>query len=165
MSYNRGQSQFGRGNIWAMIRQLVDAQGPVNPSDQTGAGGYQLVKATYDFDVDGGAVGTIELEASPLIPADAIIMGGLIDGITLPTSGGAATIAVGFGTGAQVASLKAATAIASYTADGLISIIPVWTAATAVRVAAETKISVTVATAALTAGKFAINIVYHMGGE
>jgi hypothetical protein len=165
MSYNTGQSQFGRGNIWAMIKKLVEGQASINASDQAGAGGYQLAKATYDFSVDGGAVGAIELASSIVIPANAIIMGGLIDGITLPTSGGAATIAVGLGTGAQAAALKAATAIASYTAGGLISIVPVWTAATAVKVTVDSKISITVATAALTVGKFAINIVYHMAGE
>jgi hypothetical protein len=165
MSYNRGQGQFGRGNIWTMIRQLTDAQGSINPSMQSGAGGLQTAKATYDFAVDGGAVGTITLKNSPVIPAGAIILGGIEHGITLPTSGGAATIAIGFGSGAQSALLKAATAIASYVAGVPRELIPKWTSATIFKVTTEGKITITVATAALTAGKFDIHIVYVMGGE
>ncbi len=165
MSYNKGQSQFGRGNIWGMLKQLVEAQGANNPSDQFGAGGAQVAKATYDFAVDGGAIATIQLVNSQLIPAGALVFGGLIDGITLPTSGGAATIAIGFGAGAQTAALKAATAFGTFTAGVILPLIPVWTAASTVKVAAETKISVTIATATLTAGKFAVQIYYHMAGE
>lgn len=167
MSYNKGQGSFGstRGNMMSMLRQIVEGQGPMNPSDQSGAGAAGIIKATYDFAVDGGGIGTIQLAASLVIPTGAIIYGGLIDGITLPTSGGAATIAVGLGSGAQAAALKAATAIATYAAAALVPIIPVWTAASAFVVAADTKVSVTIATAALTAGKFSINLYYHMRGE
>jgi hypothetical protein len=166
MSYNKGQGSFGstRGNIWASLRQLIEGQGSINPSDQSGGGGAQLVKATYDFAVDGGGIGTIQLANSLVIPTGAIIFGGLIDGITLPVGVGA-TIAVGLGAGAQAASLKAATAIATYAAGAIVPIVPVWTAASAFVVAADTKVSVTIATAALTAGKFGINLYYHMRGE
>lgn len=167
MSYNKGQGSFGstRGNIWASLRQLIEGQGSINPSDQYGGGAAQLVKATYDFAVDGGGIGTIQLANSFLLPTGAIVFGGLIDGITLPTSGGGATIAIGLGAGAQAAALKAATAIATFAAGAVLPIIPVWTAASAFVVAADTKVSVTIATAALTAGKFSINLYYHMRGE
>lgn len=151
--------------MWAMLKTLVEGKGSINAGQQGGAGAAQIAKATYDFTVDGGAISTIQLASSPIIPAGAIIYGGLIDGIILPTSGGGATIAWGLGSGAQAAALKAATAIATYTAGGIIAIIPVWTAASAFRVAADTKISVTIATASLTAGKIAINVYYHMTGE
>lgn len=165
MSYNKGQSQFGRGNIWAGLKQLAEGQTAINPSDRGGFGAAQVAKATYDFTVDGGAIATITPQDSPLIPAGAIIFGALIDGIVLPVSGGGATIAIGLGSGAQVAALKAATAIATYIAGGIIAAIPVWTAASAVKVAADTRITFTIATATLTAGKVAIQVYYHMAGE
>lgn len=166
MSYNRGQGQFGsHGNLWAMIRQLLDAQGSINPSMQSGAGALQEVKATYDFSVDGGAVGAITLKASPLIPANAIIFGGAIYPITTPTSAGAATIAVGLGTGAQAAALKAAANDETYAAGTALAIIPVFTIASAVKVTAESKVTITVATAALNAGKFSVHLFYFMPGE
>lgn len=166
MSYNKGQGSFGgtRGNMMAMLRQIVEGQGPMNPSDQSGAGAAGIIKATYDFAVDGGNIGTIQLASSLVIPTGAIIFGGLIDGITLPVGPGA-TIAVGLGAGAQAAALKAATAIAAYSVGAVLPLIPVWTAASAFVVAADTKVSVTIAVANLTAGKFAVNLYYHMRGE
>ena len=164
MSYNTGIGQFGRGNMWAMIRKLVESQGGNNPGDQQGGAAAQVIKATYDFTLDGGAIASVNLVNSPVIPAGMIVFGGLIDGITLPVGPGA-SIAVGFGTGAQAAALKAATVIATYAAGSVLAIIPVWTAASAVKVAADSKISVTVSGAVLTAGKFAIQIYGHMAGE
>lgn len=165
MSYSTGQGQFPRGNMWVMIRKLVESQGSINAGMQSGGGALQEVKATYDFSVDGGAVGAITLKASPLIPANAIIFGGFIYGITTPTSAGAATIAVGLGTGAQAAALKAAANDETYAAGSTLAIIPVFTAASVVKVAAESKITITVATAALNAGKFSVHLFYFMAGE
>src|SRR5262245_54811440 len=128
-------------------------------------GGAQVTKANFDFTVDGGAIATITPVSSPIIPAGAIIFGGLIDVVVAPTSGGGATIAIGLGSGAQVAALKAATGIGSYTLGAILALIPVWSAATAVKVAADTNITFTVATATLTAGKIAVQIYYHMAGE
>ena len=168
MSYNTGQGQFGqapgRGNLWASLRQLVAGKTAINPSDQVGMGGAQVVKATYDFTVDGGAVATITPLSSPIIPAGAIVFGGLID-VPVAAVGPGASIAIGFGSGAQVASLKAATGVATYTLGAVIALIPVWTAASAVKVAADTAITFTISGAVLTAGKISVQIYYHMSGE
>ncbi len=164
MSYNKGQSQFGRGNIWASLKQLAEGQTAINPSDQVGLGAAQVAKATYDFTVDGGAIATITPVSSPVIPAGAIVFGGLIDVVVAPLGGGA-SVAIGFGSGAQVASLKAATVVGTYTIGAILALIPVWTAASAVKVAADTKITFTVSGGALTAGKIAVQIYYHMAGE
>lgn len=164
MSYNKGTGQFGRGNMWAMIRQLLEGQGSTNPSDQSGSGGLQVLKATYDFAVDGGAIGTILLAASQIIPAGAIILGGIIDPITTLTSGGAATVAVGVGNGAQTAALKAAAAFGTYVGGTPLAMIPVWSAGF-FKVAADGKISITIAAATVTGGKFAVHVVYVMAGE
>lgn len=131
----------------------------------TSGGGLSSVgnaKMTYDFATDGGAVSTITPTNSPTLPVGAIILGGTIDITTTLTSGGAATIALGLGSGAQVASLKAATAVASWTA-GQLALVPVFTAATYVKVAAATRLTMTIAAAALTAGRFDVNLVYVQG--
>lgn len=165
MSYNKGQGQYGgRGNMWAMIRQLLDSQGSNNASDQAGSGALQVVKATYDFTVDGGAIATIQPVNSPIIPAGAIILGGIIDPIVTPTSGGAATIAIGIGTGAQVAAIKAALAMGTYVAGTPLVMLPIWTSGF-FKTTADGKITFTIATATVTAGKISVHIVYVMGGE
>ena len=166
MSYNTGQGQFSpRGNMWAMLRSLLEGKGAINPSMQRGLGALQEAKTTYDFSVDGGAVATITPKSSVIIPAGAVIFGGFIQGITLPVSGGGATIAIGLGSGAQVAALKAATAIATYAAGATVALIPVFTAASVVKAAADTAITFTIGTAALTAGKVQVTVFYYMQGE
>ncbi len=130
----------------------------------------RVAKGVYDFAVQGGAISTISLydpalgKSQPLIlPPSAIVSRVLIDVITAPTSGGSATIAVG--TGVAVNDLKTATAVASFT--GLLDGIPVNTAATSIKIASTTtlpgqKPSMTIATAALTAGKFNVHIEYYL---
>jgi len=160
MPYNKGQGSFGvtKGNMFAMLRQLTEGQGSINEADQYGAGGLQVIKGTYDFAVDGGLVGTILLANSLIIPADFVVLGGIVAPITTLNGGGGATVAIGFGNGAQVASLKAAAGFATYAAGTPLTLIPAWSSAYVV-VAADTKLSITVAVAALTAGKMAIHIV------
>lgn len=119
------------------------------PRIHTDGLGSPLTKITYDFDVHGGAVGDVELELT--LPDNAIVYGGFVDVITAPTSGGAATVALKIeGAG----DLIAATAIASFT--GQLNIVPAYTGTTSVKTTAERILTVTVATADLTAGKFNI---------
>lgn len=126
--------------------------------------GVRLARATYDFAVDGGAVGLITpaVGANYILPSGSIILGGIIDIVTTFTSGGSATIAVGTSAGSAANSLKAALAVASWTA-GLLAVIPVFTAATMVKLTADGTITLTVATAALTAGKAEIKLLYIPG--
>jgi hypothetical protein len=119
---------------------------------QDGLGG--ILKVTYNFATDGGAVSTIELPVT--VPSGAIVYGGLIDVDTAPTSGGSATIALGLNTNTD---LLAATAIASVT--GRVAIVPVFTAASAVKTTADRKLKLTIAVAALTAAKFDIYLNYY----
>src|SRR5690606_39991422 len=53
----------------------------------------KAVRARYDFAVDGGAVGDIEL-ASEAIPPNALVLGGVLEVDTALTSGGSATVGV-----------------------------------------------------------------------
>src|SRR6266498_3452169 len=49
--------------------------------------GVRLAHATYDFAVDGGAIGLITPATNNTIPSGAIILGGIIDITTAFTSG------------------------------------------------------------------------------
>ena len=110
----------------------------------------------YDFAVDGGGTGTIVLrsESGP-IPNGAIIVGGYLDVQTACLSG-TGTIALQSNAAADV---LAASAQAALTV-GIKSIIPAFTGATAVKLTAERSPAMVIATAAFTAGKFRLVLVY-----
>lgn len=115
----------------------------------------------YNFAVSGGAVGTISLlddDGKALkLPAGAIITNVMIDVITSPTSGGSPTIAIG---AAATNDLLTATAIGSLTA-GRYQGIPDWaTVADQIKLSAEQTLDMTIATAALTAGRFNVHVQY-----
>src|SRR5262245_26954023 len=116
----------------------------------------KVAHARYDFSVHGGAISTITLSdvnGRTMIPQNAIIIGGVIDVITQLTSGGSATIAIGTSSGSSTTSIKGATAVASWTV-GRLDPVPVYTAATEVKMTATGAITATIATATLTAGVF-----------
>jgi len=153
------------GNSYVNVGTMAVPVWKATSTPTLGNGGLGLLgnaKMTYDFAVDGGAVSVITPSNSPTIPLGAIILGGTIDITTTLTSGGAATIALGLGSGAQVAALKAATAVATWAA-GQLTLIPIFTAATYVKAAAATPLTLSIAAFALTAGKFDVNLVYVQG--
>jgi hypothetical protein len=115
-----------------------------------------FAKVTYDFAEYGGAVGTIDLPLD--LPDNAIIWDGVADVVVAPTSGGSATIAFGLNTTTDI---KGATAIASYT--GLVTLIPVGTAATAVKATAARSLTMTIGTAPLIGGLINIFVNYYLG--
>lgn len=128
-----------------------------------GLGVTSFGKATYDFTVDAGAIGPITPSGSPTLPSGAIIIGGYVECLTLPTSSGLATIALGTSAGSSASSLLAATAIASFVAGTRIAIIPVFTAASSVKLTAAGALTLTIAAFALTAGKFSVHVIYTQG--
>lgn len=123
-------------------------------------GALRITRARYDFAVDGGAVGAINLlPAGAELPAGAVILGGFLDVITPLTSGGAATVSVN----AEAAGdLVAAAAIAGapWSTAGRKSLVPAFTGATTVKTTAARNIAATVGTAALTAGVFDVYVVW-----
>lgn len=152
-------------NMFAFLKNLSDS-GNMNyflDADQDGLGLVKSAKMTYEFAVDGGAVGLITPTNSPTLPIGAIILGGVIDITTTLTSGGAATIALGTSAGSSAASLKAATAVATWAAGVTVPVVPVFTAATYVKLTAAGRLTLTVASFALTAGKFNVNVIYLQG--
>lgn len=123
------------------------------------SGGLKWARGRYDFDVDGGAVGDIDLTGDTVIPANAVIITGFIEVDTALDSGGSATVALKTNAAAD---LLAATAFGSapWSTTGRKSLIPVGTGATSVKTTAARKLQATVATAALTAGAFDVVVGY-----
>lgn len=132
-----------------------------------GVTGPKVATAEYDFAVDGGAVSTISLRSiatdsvGAAIPIGAVILGGYVDVLTLLTtaSGNTGTVAVNVeGAGDTVAA--AVTSGAPWSTTGRKSVIPVFTGATTLKTTAARNIAITVAIAAVTAGKFRVVLMY-----
>lgn len=120
-----------------------------------GVGRRRLAVGLYDFATDGGAVGDITLRGDT-IPSGAIITDVLIHVDTALTSGGAATVAI---KAESAADLNAADAISGAPWSTTGAKRGDLTATTApVKTTAARAITATVATAALTAGKFSVYV-------
>lgn len=123
---------------------------------------FFLARAKYAFAVDGGAVGDINLLPSAVIPSGALILGCLINVITVPTSGGAATVAL---KAESAADLNAADAIsgAPWSTTGF-----KWAdltfATNPVKPSALRNITATIGTADLTAGEFDVVVFFLAPG-
>lgn len=128
-------------------------------------GGYprateiKVARGRYDFAVDGGAVGDIDLTSTAQIPAKAVILGGFVEVDTALTSGGSGTMAVKVEGAADIVA-AAAVSGAPWSTTGRKSVVPVFTGATTVKTTAARKIQATVGTADLTAGAFDVVLFY-----
>jgi len=111
-------------------------------------------KAVYDFAVDGGATTAITPAINATIPANAVIVRCYQVTTTAMTSGGSATIALSVGG----VTLKAATAFN----DGAFDDEDVTEHAVLDKTTSAGSIVCTVATAALTAGKFEVYVEYYI---
>ncbi|MGL4910246.1 MAG: hypothetical protein ACRC4J_03560 [Cetobacterium sp.] len=124
----------------AIARQLKDS----GKSHQAGE-----VFAEYSFARQGGAIGT--LKTGLFLPAGSVVYGGMIFGQVAVASGGAATIAIKLG----ATDVLPAAALTAFTATSLQRLDTL-----SVRLAAETELTIAIAAAALTAGKFTIKLSY-----
>lgn len=122
-------------------------------------GALRAVRARYSFAADGGAVSTIALAGAAVIPLGAVILGGFVDVITPPTSGGAGTAAIQVEAANDIV-LAAAVSGAPWSTTGRKSVIPVFTGATTVKTTAARDISLVVGAFALTAGVFDVYLFY-----
>jgi hypothetical protein len=163
-----------QGTQTADLLQVLDVNGNVlfkvtsagalaatGPLALTGnAQGYdQVAYARYNFAVDGGADSLITPAVNTVIPANAIVYGGFINATTAPVGSGA-SIAFGTSAGSSATSLKAATAITTFTIDSVVATVPVWTAATAFKMTAAGSITMTPSAALLTAGVIEVFLFY-----
>lgn len=134
----------------------------------SGTTNLKSAQGEYDFAVDGGAVSTITLRQGGgntlpnLIPAGAIILEGWIEVDTIVTtaSGNTGTVAVN-SEGAGDLLAAAVTSGTPWSTTGRKSIIPVSTGATTVKTTVNRSLAITVATAAITAGKFRVVVYYR----
>lgn len=125
----------------------------VTVNTRTGLHQYSVTRSceyAYDFATDGGAVGNITLRG-PQLPSTARVFGGFWEPTAAFTSGGAAQISLGTATGTP-ANLLAAAVLGTNGTTGIKAIIPVFTAATTVSLAAAASPVIGVTVAALTAG-------------
>ncbi|MCP4539921.1 MAG: hypothetical protein GY832_22505 [Chloroflexi bacterium] len=107
----------------------------------------EYIAFEYDFDVHGGAVGFIDLDV--LLPAGTIIVGGMLDVIEELGSAGAATIAIK----AEAADdILAADTLDNVGFLGMKDVVPVNTAATAIKLTTDKWIKIDIRVAALTSG-------------
>ena len=121
----------------------------------------QLAFALYDFAVDGGAISTITPVTGFKLPDNAIILDGMVDVITTCVSAtDAATIAIQSEAAGDIVVAKAISAGGDDWDAGLQAIIPLGTAATAVKLTAARDIKIVIAVEAVTAGKFHIILRY-----
>lgn len=123
------------------------------------AGALKAVRARYSFAVEGGAVSTIGLIGATAIPAGAVILGGFVDVITPPTSGGAGTAAIQVEAANDIV-LAAAVSGAPWSTVGRKSVIPVFTGASSVKTTVARDVSLVIGAFALTAGVFDVIIFY-----
>jgi hypothetical protein len=121
------------------------------------------VKGSYKFSRDGGAVGDINLKdqdgvSTLVIPSGAVILNAFVHVTTALTSGGSATIDLN----SQAANdLLAAEAVASFSSGAKIQGVPDFgTLADAVVTTADKTLSLSINTAALTAGELSVYVFY-----
>lgn len=122
-----------------------------------GAGHPKLARGFYEFALDGGVIGDIALRGDSL-PLGAVITDVLISVDTAVTSGGSATVALKAESSADLLT-AAAISGAPWSTTGAKRATFVATTAP-VKTTAKRSITATVATAALTAGKFSVTVTY-----
>lgn len=126
-----------------------------------GTGDIKTYVGEYDFAVDGGAVSTIVLRSKDgPIPSGSYILSGVLDILTLFTTGAAAVAALQVEAANDIVSSTIVSG-APYSTTGLKSIVPVGTGATAVKTTATRSPSIVIATGAVTAGKLRLVLVYR----
>lgn len=123
-----------------------------------------VLRATYDFDVDGGAIGAISLGRT--IPDNGIVLGGFVEvATTLTSATDAATVAIHVEGANDIVAAIAINNVANPWDAGRKAIIPKFNTpeSTAVKTTADRLVTATVAVEALTAGKFTVWLFYVIG--
>lgn len=127
-------------------------------------GGYpqatdlKIARGRYDFAVDGGAIGDIDLTRDAQIPANSIILGGVVE-VDTAIVGSGASVAIKVEGAADTVAVAAVSG-APWSTTGRKSVIPVFTGATTIKTTAARKIQATVSAAVLTAGAMDVVLFY-----
>lgn len=124
----------------------------------------QKLRLTYDFAVQGGAIGAINLgNFKDLIPSGARVLRGIVHVLTTLTTAGAdaGTIALSVEGADDVVVAIAVSNVANAWDAGLQDVVPDGTAANGILVTADRRIVATIAVQAVTAGKFEVSLEYE----
>lgn len=127
-------------------------------------GGYpqatdlKIARGRYDFAVDGGAIGDIDLTRDAQIPVNSIILGGFVE-VDTAIVGSGASVAIKVEGAADTVAVAAVSG-APWSTTGRKSVIPVFTGATTIKTTAARKIQATVSAAVLTAGAMDVVLFY-----
>ena len=139
----------------------LGASGQSNvPVEGTWVAVPRILKATYDFSVDGGDTGNINLSTS--LPDNAVLIGGHIDVETDLASAGSAT--VGIGLQGDYDAFRNAAAFTGFTANasGLL-LTNIAAPNTGIKMQGALPVGIVIGTAALTGGKFHVYVYYLPG--
>lgn len=149
----------GQMMIYGAGRNKVGSNYDPDSSGLFGTSAMLVGKMTYDFDVDGGGVGTITPAITCVIPSGAIVYQAITNVITAPTTGSTTTIAVQLQSANDIHT-AASVAGAPWSTQGLKAGTPVGTAATAILLTADRTAKVVIGTDDATAGKFTTYFFY-----
>lgn len=134
---------------------LIPAARQLKGGDAMGQKKYAV--GYYSFALDGGAISTITLRGDT-IPSGALIVDALLHVDTVLTSGDAATVSVGSEAAADINAAVAYSGV-PWSAAGVKRATFVATTAP-IKTTAARSISIAIAVAALTAGKFSVVVEY-----
>lgn len=112
----------------------------------------QVTTAVWDFSVDGGAVGTISFAPAPL-PAGAVVTNVYTDEQTAVT--GATSVTLNAGS-------TALTGAVDFTGDSGVNSRALASSATAIKLAADSDLTITIATNPATAGKVRFCVEWYL---
>lgn len=138
--------------------------GTLNPTRGGTVGNSQYVgrtkwaRAYYDFATDAGAVGAINLRGD-MVPSGAVVVASYVKVESAVTSGGAATVSLGIQTAVDVRAVATDLTTAPSLATTGVKVGLVTNALPALTTA-DKHIVATIATAALTAGRFSVLVEY-----
>lgn len=150
---------FSTSNAEEMAVAIGDNKSLLPGSSIDGLQIAKTARATYDFDVDGGAIGAIGLGVK--LPPNAIVKSSFIDVIKTCTSGtDAATIAIDSEGAGDVVAAVAISVGTPWDAGLQTAIQNGGLKANMVKTTAEKELTATVAVEALTAGKFHVYVEY-----
>lgn len=116
----------------------------------------QVAHATWDFNIDGGAISTITPKTTVSIPKGAILVGAWAIATTALV-GASGTMAIGTSAGSSSTSLIGATNVTSWSLGAILSS---GVATVPIQMSAAGSITFTIATTALTAGHIEVWVEY-----
>jgi hypothetical protein len=156
----RGLARYFTAAIGKRIKvEAEEIRDPIYAAEGLSAGVLKCARFDYDFAVDGGVAGAINLRGGT-IPAGVLVLAGLLNIETDVASGGdAADAMLGINSAVDVVA-DTGTNAAPWDGTGLKAIVPDLTPAKAILTTAVKPVVLTIQDANLTGGKFSLFLLY-----